>query len=223
MSVGAGAVSAAWRTPAHTASWRDRWLNWRRGHTRGLQPSMMLLWAAAGLPLGIHNILAELNGTLAQPVRSGPQVLNPSAISRAAGAGPDPHGALARCVRIESCTRPGSDMDAQSHGHRSCISDMCVAMSCACSAAAAHAAWPETEVEHAQDAQRHWRAHGARRRHRGGFCLWLSSEHSPCASTRAATEAPLAQYGAQSVPSSFILAMAILAAVGLGLGVGRCV
>jgi len=28
---------------------------------------MMLLWAAAGLPLGIHNILAELNGTLAQP------------------------------------------------------------------------------------------------------------------------------------------------------------
>jgi uncharacterized protein with PQ loop repeat len=39
------------------------WINYRRPtHTEGLQPSMMLLWAAAGLPLGIYNILSNQNG-----------------------------------------------------------------------------------------------------------------------------------------------------------------
>lgn len=33
-------------------------LNYRRHHTIGLQPSMMLLWAFAGIPLGIYNVLS---------------------------------------------------------------------------------------------------------------------------------------------------------------------
>lgn len=32
------------------------WTNYRRQHTHGLQPTMMLLWASAGIPLGIYNI-----------------------------------------------------------------------------------------------------------------------------------------------------------------------
>lgn len=36
------------------------WVNYSRpSHTKGLQPSMMLLWAAAGIPLGIYNILSH--------------------------------------------------------------------------------------------------------------------------------------------------------------------
>lgn len=35
------------------------YLNWRRKSGAGLQPSMMLAWALAGLPLGIHNILGR--------------------------------------------------------------------------------------------------------------------------------------------------------------------
>ncbi|KAG7532115.1 hypothetical protein FFLO_03857 [Filobasidium floriforme] len=34
-------------------------LNYRRQSTEGLHSSMMILWALAGLPLGIHNILSE--------------------------------------------------------------------------------------------------------------------------------------------------------------------
>lgn len=34
-------------------------VNWRRKSGAGLQPSMMLSWAIAGLPLGIHNILGH--------------------------------------------------------------------------------------------------------------------------------------------------------------------
>lgn len=33
------------------------WMNYKRGHTHGLQPMMMLLWAAAGIPLGVYNIV----------------------------------------------------------------------------------------------------------------------------------------------------------------------
>lgn len=36
-------------------------LNYRRHHTTGLQPSMMLLWASAGVPLGVYNIVSEFN------------------------------------------------------------------------------------------------------------------------------------------------------------------
>ncbi|PWN91419.1 hypothetical protein FA10DRAFT_66763 [Acaromyces ingoldii] len=40
------------------------YINWRKKDTTGLQPSMMLLWAFAGLPLGVHNILADENVAL---------------------------------------------------------------------------------------------------------------------------------------------------------------
>ncbi|KAK6346699.1 hypothetical protein TWF696_006817 [Orbilia brochopaga] len=46
-------------------------INYRRHHTTGLQPSMMLLWAAAGTPLGIYNILSNFNIAL----RIQPQIL----------------------------------------------------------------------------------------------------------------------------------------------------
>ncbi|KAK6343490.1 hypothetical protein TWF730_011080 [Orbilia blumenaviensis] len=36
-------------------------INYRRHHTIGLQPSMMLLWAFAGVPLGIYNIVSGFN------------------------------------------------------------------------------------------------------------------------------------------------------------------
>lgn len=36
-------------------------INYRRHHTTGLQPSMMLLWASAGVPLGVYNIVEEFN------------------------------------------------------------------------------------------------------------------------------------------------------------------
>ncbi|KAK6525873.1 hypothetical protein TWF281_010917 [Arthrobotrys megalospora] len=36
-------------------------INYRRHHTTGLQPSMMLLWAFAGVPLGIYNIVSGFN------------------------------------------------------------------------------------------------------------------------------------------------------------------
>lgn len=32
------------------------WQNYKRKHTHGLQPTMMLLWASAGIPLGVYNI-----------------------------------------------------------------------------------------------------------------------------------------------------------------------
>jgi hypothetical protein len=35
------------------------YLNYRRHSTEGLQPSMMLLWASAGVPLGIYNVLSH--------------------------------------------------------------------------------------------------------------------------------------------------------------------
>lgn len=36
-------------------------INYRRHHTVGLQQSMMLLWACAGVPLGAYNIASEFN------------------------------------------------------------------------------------------------------------------------------------------------------------------
>ncbi|KAL9104572.1 MAG: hypothetical protein Q9163_000494 [Psora crenata] len=39
-------------------------INYRRHHTTGLQPSMMLLWASAGVPLGVYNIVQEFNVAL---------------------------------------------------------------------------------------------------------------------------------------------------------------
>ena len=39
-------------------------INYRRHHTTGLQPSMMLLWASAGVPLGVYNIIKEFNVAL---------------------------------------------------------------------------------------------------------------------------------------------------------------
>lgn len=36
-------------------------INYRRHHTTGLQPSMMLLWASAGVPLGVYNIVESFN------------------------------------------------------------------------------------------------------------------------------------------------------------------
>ncbi|KAF3908289.1 hypothetical protein AA313_de0206266 [Arthrobotrys entomopaga] len=46
-------------------------INYRRHHTTGLQPSMMLLWAFAGIPLGIYNITRNFNIAL----RIQPQIL----------------------------------------------------------------------------------------------------------------------------------------------------
>ena len=36
-------------------------INYRRHHTTGLQPLMMLLWASAGVPLGVYNIVERFN------------------------------------------------------------------------------------------------------------------------------------------------------------------
>ncbi|KAJ5806677.1 uncharacterized protein N7503_004279 [Penicillium pulvis] len=46
-------------------------INYRRHNTEGLQASMMLLWAAAGVPLGVYNIVKEFNVAL----RIQPQIL----------------------------------------------------------------------------------------------------------------------------------------------------
>ncbi|PLN76225.1 PQ loop repeat protein [Aspergillus taichungensis] len=46
-------------------------VNYRRQNTAGLQPSMMLLWAVAGNPLGVYNIVENLNVAL----RVQPQIL----------------------------------------------------------------------------------------------------------------------------------------------------
>ncbi|KAL4806066.1 PQ loop repeat-domain-containing protein [Aspergillus unguis] len=39
-------------------------INYRRHDTAGLQASMMMLWAMAGVPLGVYNIVNELNVAL---------------------------------------------------------------------------------------------------------------------------------------------------------------
>src|SRR5271156_305104 len=46
-------------------------INYRRHDTTGLQPTMMLLWACAGVPLGIYNIVQNFNIAL----RIQPQIL----------------------------------------------------------------------------------------------------------------------------------------------------
>ncbi|KAK4448634.1 PQ loop repeat protein [Podospora aff. communis PSN243] len=46
-------------------------VNYRRHHATGLQPSMMMLWAWAGVPLGVYNIVSEFNIAL----RIQPQIL----------------------------------------------------------------------------------------------------------------------------------------------------
>lgn len=46
-------------------------INYRRHDTTGLQPSMMLLWACAGVPLGVYNIVEDFNIAL----RIQPQIL----------------------------------------------------------------------------------------------------------------------------------------------------
>lgn len=46
-------------------------INHRRHNTTGLQPSMMILWATAGVPLGVYNIVERFNIAL----RIQPQIL----------------------------------------------------------------------------------------------------------------------------------------------------
>ncbi|EAW14963.1 protein rodD [Aspergillus clavatus NRRL 1] len=46
-------------------------INYRRHDTEGLQASMMLLWAVAGVPLGVYNIVKDFNIAL----RIQPQIL----------------------------------------------------------------------------------------------------------------------------------------------------
>ncbi|KAJ9648827.1 hypothetical protein H2199_000740 [Coniosporium tulheliwenetii] len=46
-------------------------INYRRHNTIGLQPSMMMLWAWAGVPLGVYNIVEDFNIAL----RIQPQIL----------------------------------------------------------------------------------------------------------------------------------------------------
>ncbi|KZZ98666.1 PQ loop repeat protein [Moelleriella libera RCEF 2490] len=46
-------------------------INYRRHHATGLQPSMMMLWAWAGVPLGVYNIVENFNIAL----RVQPQIL----------------------------------------------------------------------------------------------------------------------------------------------------
>ncbi|KAK4498269.1 hypothetical protein PRZ48_010927 [Zasmidium cellare] len=36
-------------------------INWRRHNATGLQPTMMMLWAWAGVPLGVYNIVSNFN------------------------------------------------------------------------------------------------------------------------------------------------------------------
>ncbi|PVH94843.1 PQ loop repeat protein [Periconia macrospinosa] len=47
------------------------WINWRRHNAVGLQPTMMMLWAWAGVPLGVYNIVENFNIAL----RIQPQIL----------------------------------------------------------------------------------------------------------------------------------------------------
>jgi len=46
-------------------------INYRRHNATGLQPSMMMLWAWAGVPLGVYNIVQNFNIAL----RIQPQIL----------------------------------------------------------------------------------------------------------------------------------------------------
>ena len=46
-------------------------INYRRHDTTGLQPTMMMLWACAGVPLGVYNIVSNFNIAL----RIQPQIL----------------------------------------------------------------------------------------------------------------------------------------------------
>lgn len=46
-------------------------INYRRHNAIGLQPTMMMLWAWAGVPLGVYNIVEEFNIAL----RIQPQIL----------------------------------------------------------------------------------------------------------------------------------------------------
>ncbi|KAI2602042.1 hypothetical protein GGR54DRAFT_555825 [Hypoxylon sp. NC1633] len=46
-------------------------INYLRHHATGLQPSMMMLWAWAGVPLGVYNIVSDFNIAL----RIQPQIL----------------------------------------------------------------------------------------------------------------------------------------------------
>ncbi|KAK4173027.1 hypothetical protein QBC36DRAFT_360974 [Triangularia setosa] len=39
-------------------------VNYHRHHATGLQPSMMMLWAWAGVPLGVYNIVSDFNTAL---------------------------------------------------------------------------------------------------------------------------------------------------------------
>ncbi|KAF2656018.1 hypothetical protein K491DRAFT_757826 [Lophiostoma macrostomum CBS 122681] len=39
-------------------------INWRRHNATGLQPTMMMLWAWAGVPLGVYNIVQDFNVAL---------------------------------------------------------------------------------------------------------------------------------------------------------------
>lgn len=36
-------------------------INWRRHNTEGLQPTMMMLWAIAGAPLAVYNVVENFN------------------------------------------------------------------------------------------------------------------------------------------------------------------
>jgi hypothetical protein len=36
-------------------------INYRRHNATGLQPTMMMMWACAGVPLGVYNIAKEFN------------------------------------------------------------------------------------------------------------------------------------------------------------------
>ncbi|KAF2640304.1 hypothetical protein P280DRAFT_32644 [Massarina eburnea CBS 473.64] len=47
------------------------WINWQRHNAVGLQPTMMMLWAWAGVPLGVYNIVESFNIAL----RIQPQIL----------------------------------------------------------------------------------------------------------------------------------------------------
>ena len=46
-------------------------INYRRHDATGLQPAMMMLWAWAGVPLGVYNIVEKFNVAL----RIQPQIL----------------------------------------------------------------------------------------------------------------------------------------------------
>ncbi|KAI9843281.1 MAG: hypothetical protein M1837_006496 [Sclerophora amabilis] len=75
-------------------------INYRRHDTTGLQPAMMMLWAIAGLPLGVYNIVE--NFSIALWIQ--PQILTTlSLVTWAQCQYYGKHWSITRCILFTSC------------------------------------------------------------------------------------------------------------------------